>query len=458
VPLRKTLLAGAIFIFLGAYIYFVELPKGDKEKSQPVLSFKHEDVESMTLAYPGQEIQLKKDASGRWRMTHPLQVPADESTISGILSALGTSEVRRTVEEKAGPEELKNFGLDKPHVKVSIGLKRGGSLPSLLVGAKTPVGNSTYVKRETEPRVLLTNSSLSSSFEKKLYDFRDKKILEIKEEEIKQLTLKGTHGTLVLIKKGDEWFIDKPKSYRADLTEVQGMLASLSSMFARDFIEGSHLELKKYGLDPARLQIALDTGEKEGRREILFGSKRESKDEIYVTLGSGGTVYTVLENVLKRLDKSLATLRDKQILSFAHDKVTKLHIHRTSGEAIDMVKGPKGEWIEASKTEKVQQRVVADYVRALGSLRAKGFAEDEPKKTKRYGLESPILKVSLEENDKKNMMTLLVVQSREGYYAVQEGSPNVYVIDEPSFKQINKRRDEFLAEKTENTSPAVPKK
>ena len=55
-PLRKTLLVGAIFVLLGSYIYFFELSKGDKEKRQSLFSFKQEDVESIILIYPGQEI------------------------------------------------------------------------------------------------------------------------------------------------------------------------------------------------------------------------------------------------------------------------------------------------------------------------------------------------------------------------------------------------------------------
>lgn len=293
-PLRNTLLAGAIFILLGAYVYFFELPKGDAGKSGQLLNFKADDVESLTLRYPDQEVQLKSDPSGKWKMTNPLQASADDSTVMRILTALSASEIKRTVVDEATPEDLKNFGLDKPKVKVSINLRRGGTLVSLLVGSKTPVGDSTYVKRETEPSVLLTDGQLSSSLERKLYDFRDKRIVDLKEEDVKQIALKSADKGFVLAKEGEEWFLDQPKSsIRADQVEVKRLLASLSNLFARDFIEGSDAEAKPYGLDRPRLRVTLDMGEKGGQREILFGSKREGKDEIYLTLDSGGTIYAV---------------------------------------------------------------------------------------------------------------------------------------------------------------------
>lgn len=458
VPLRNTLLVAAIFLLLGAYIYFYELPKGDKEKSQPLLSFKQEEVEGVTLTYPEQEIQLKKEASGRWKMTHPLQVPADESTISGILSALSTTEVKRTIEENAGPEALRNFGLDKPQVKISIGLKGGGSLPPVLIGAKTPVGDSTYAKKDTEPRVLLTSGLLSASFEKKLYDFRDKKILDVTEKDVRQLTLKSGQGTIVLVRKNDGWFIDKPQPYRADKAEVQGILANLSGMFARDFLESSRLDLKRYGLDRPSLQIGLEMAEK-GRREILFGDKRQGKDEIYVTVEPGRTVYTVLESTLKIFAKDLAALRDRQVLAFAQNEVAKLQIDRPREESVVLVKGPEGEWTETTpKTEKLQQQAVTAYLASLGALRAKGFAQEEPKEIKKYGLEPPAVKISLADKDGKNLETLVAGQSQGGYFAKRASGPTVYAIDESSYNQMNKGRENFLAKKTEAPSSETPKK
>ena len=51
-------------------------------------------------------------------------------------------------------------------------------------------------------------------------------------------------------------------------------------------------------------------GEQEGSREILFGNKREGKDEVYVAVDSKGTVYTIHESVVKQLEKDLTALRD----------------------------------------------------------------------------------------------------------------------------------------------------
>ncbi len=458
--LRNTLFLAGILILLVAYLYFFELPKREKDKGKTLLNFGEDEVASLVLTYPQQEIRLTKSPSGKWQIVNPLQAPADQSTISNLLSTLKTSEVKRTVEEKPAPQDLKAFGLDRPEVKVSISLKSGITLPALFVGSRTPVGDSAYVKRENEAAVLLTGASLLSSLERKLYDFRDKKIIEFKEGAVKQFALKGTKGEFILSKKEENWFLDKPKAYRADPSVVRGMLSTIRNMSARDFIDESFSGQKKYGLDKPRLQLTLSMGEKEGQREIRFGNQREGKDDIYLAADSGGTVYTVQESVFKELDKDLTELRDKEIFPFPRDKLARLRV-QTPQESWTLVKGEKEEWtVEAPKRGKAKQEAAADYLTALSLLRAKGFADDEPKDLRKYGLAPPPLKISLEGKDGKNLGILLLGKTSSGdYFAKRQESPTVFTIDEFSFNQLNKQLSGFVeGEKKESPSPSGAKK
>ena len=458
--LRNTLFLVCAFILLAAYVYFFELQKEAKEKTEKLLNFKAEEVEGLILNYPQLEIRLQREPPGRWKIAHPLEVAADESTVSSILSALNTSEVKRTLEGKPSEADLKNYGLDMPEVKVLVSLRNGVALPPIFVGGKTPVGNSAYVRRGTEAGVFLIDASLRSNLEKKLNDLRDKRIIDFREEAVKQLVLKGAKSEFTLNKKGEIWFIDGPNSYRADQTEIKGMLSAIRNMSAQDFVEESPPELKKYGLDKPRLKVAVFMGEQEGHREILFGNKREEKDEVYLVSDPKGTVYTVHESVLKQLEKDLTALREKEILSVRLDQAARLQI-TSPKETLALAKGEKGEWrVEAPKKGKAKQGVVADYLTLLSHLRAKGFADDEAKDLKKYGLDSPSLKISVAEKDGKNLGTLLLGSKAEiEYYAAREASPTVYTVDESTYNQLNKQLTDFLEEeKKESPAPGKTKK
>lgn len=307
--LRNTLLLAVLFILLGAYVYFFELQKGGK-KSEKLFPFKEDEVASIVLTYPEREIHLQQETSGKWKLTQPIQAAADESTISGILSALSASDIKRTIEKKPSPEDLKSFGLDRPAVKVSITLKNGITLPPLLMGAKTPLGNAAYVRRGSEPGVYLADASLSSVLERRLNDFRG-----------------------------------------------------------------------------------------------------------------------------------------KQILSFPRDQVAKIQI-RTPTESLVLVKGEKEEWkIAAPKKVDAKAGAVADYLAELGRLRANEFVDDRPRDLRKYGLDAPALKISLEEKEGKNLGTLLIGSGgSESYFAKREGDPAIYAIDDSSYKLLHKQLSDFIAE------------
>jgi len=441
---RNTLLLAIVFILLGIYVYLFELKKSE-DKGERLLDFKADEVEGLTLTYPTEEIRLKKMPAGKWQITHPLSAPADESTIGNLLSLLNTSEVKRTIEERPTPEDLKNFGLDQPQVKVAVTLRKGKALPPILVGGKSALGYSVYVRRGSESGVLLTSASVLSNLEKKPADLRDRTILDFRGDAVKRLSLEGAKGSFALTQKGAEWFLERPRPWRADQAEVKGMLSTLRRMSAQDFLEGSLANLKKYGLDRPRLRVTVFEEEKDARHEILFGHRRQEKNQVYVALNPEGRVYTVPESVFKELDKDLLALRDKEVFPFARDQVVKLSIHRP-GETLILVPGERGEWrVEAPKKAKASKEGVAAYLAALSDLRANGFASDDLKDTKRYGLQPPSLRITLAGKDGKNLAGLFLGGKIQGrYYAQREGRPTIYAIEESAFHLLDKRLTDFL--------------
>ncbi len=185
--LRNTVVLAVLFILLGAYIYFFELQEETSKKTERLLSFKEEDVQGVVLSYAEREIRLRRDARGRWRLVDPLEAAADDSAVDGILSALRASEVRRAFEERPSQMDLQDYGLDKPAIKVSITLKNGTALPPILIGARTPVGNSVYVRRGADGGVILTDASLLGNLaEKELSNRLNKQPADSLEEEVKK--------------------------------------------------------------------------------------------------------------------------------------------------------------------------------------------------------------------------------------------------------------------------------
>jgi hypothetical protein len=299
----NTIALAVVLVVLGAYVYFFELSKDAKGKSDKLFNLKSEDVAGIALAYPRQEIQLQRDASGRWKITQPLQAPADDAAVAGIVAALSAAEIKRTLETKPGAEDLKNFGLSPPAAKVSVTLKNGLTLPTLNVGAKTPLGDSAYVQRGAEPAVYLTGAALAFALEKEPNDLRDKTVVPFPLEQAARLEIQTPGKSLVLAKgEKDDWTIEAPVKKNAKADAVIGFLAMLAQLRARSFVDDQPADVKKYGLDRAAAKISV--GSKDGKNLAALEIGGKSGNTYYARREGNSTVYAIDESSYQMLQKT----------------------------------------------------------------------------------------------------------------------------------------------------------
>ena len=115
--------------------------------------------------------------------------------------------------------------------------------------------------------------------------------------------------------------------------------------------------------------------------------------------------------------------------------------------------------MEAPQKKADKQAAVSAYLRTLNRLRATGFADNKPESLKKYGLKSPLLKISLEGKASETLGTLLIGENARGeLYAKKVGKPTVYIIDRFSYTQVNKTTIDFSAgDKTDSRPPGPAK-
>jgi len=297
---RNTLILAVLLAALGGYVYFFERAKDPK--SERLLDFKADEAAGIDLAYPERTIQLRKDATGKWKITQPFQAAADDSAVRNLIAALAAADVKRTLEKKPGAADLKSFGLDPPAATATLTLKSGLTLPQLAVGAKTPLGDSAYVRRGGDPAVYLTGGALVFALEKEPKELRDKTILAFSLDQASRLQIQTTGQALVLVKgeKG-EWTIAAPLNKAAKADAVTGYLAQLAGLKAKTFAGDQPADLKKYGLDRAALKISIDGKEGKSLATLRVGNK--SADGYYATAEENPAVYTIDErsyNILRK--------------------------------------------------------------------------------------------------------------------------------------------------------------
>ena len=210
--LTSTLVLVVVLAGLGAYIYFVDSKRpaasadGSSATKEKVFTVEADKINELRITYQGESSLLRK-ADGGWKMIEPAQIDADPPEAIGVATALTNVEIVRVVDENA--TNLEQFGLANPQITVAFKAD-GGAAGTLKLGNKNATQGEIYAVKNDEKRVFLVSSFQETSFNRKPFDLRDKKILKFDRDKADSLVLAKGASSIELSRSGSEWKVVKP--------------------------------------------------------------------------------------------------------------------------------------------------------------------------------------------------------------------------------------------------------
>ena len=450
-----------VLLGLGAYIYFVELPKAKQEADQPtVLTFEKEAVDTLTLTYPEREIRLQQTAAGEWGITAPIQAKADDTAVNNMLTTIVDEEVTRSLTPEE-PVDLALYGLAQPPVVLRIALQDGTTLPKVSIGKDTPVGFSAYVQKEGDPQLHLTRQAFRLGLTKEVKELRDKTVLPFERDSVTRIAINASETSIVLAKADAGWAFEHPAPYAVNASAVQTYLSTLESMRAEDFVEQPLLDLSAFGLDPAQLTVSLHFGE-DTKRTLSVGDEKSvdaGTTQRYFKRDDGETLYLVRAGLLKDLSKSVTDFRDKSVVSIPEGKITQVVVTREGREGFTLSRGEERAWEIDRKSEgMLKTATLGQFVADLRELRGFEIAADNPEDLSLYGLDKPtITLVATDESGEKLATVFLgqtVQEETEKHFAMQEGRETVFTLRDYVFSRFDKNPEDFWEKPEPETESA----
>lgn len=307
---RNTIVLAVLLAALAGYYWFYERGKTPAESKDKLFSFKAEDTTGVALDYQGRAIVLQKDAqTNKWKLAAPLQAPADAAAVGGLLTTLSSASIKRTLDKKPSQDDLKNFGLAPPTVKVSVTLKSGITLPNLTVGTKTALGDSTYAQRSNDATVYLADGTLGDALAHEPEDFRDRTILPFPSEPVARLEINMGGKSIVIARNEQElWTLEQPIQGPASADKVNGYIIQLAQLQARSFIDNQS-DLKKYGLDKPALHVVLGA---KGGRQLAAIDAGQGGNAYFARRDGDPTIFAVDEGSYKALFREGADFKGEE--------------------------------------------------------------------------------------------------------------------------------------------------
>jgi uncharacterized protein DUF4340 len=449
--LKSTIALVVVLAGLGAYIYFVtsKMPAGgsadaDAKKQEKVFASlqadKIEEVKVSTAA--GDATTLKKDGTA-WKITQPSELPASESEVSQLTSALGQVEIVRIIDEN--PANLNDYGLSNPRVEVDFKAAGDKDYRKLYIGEKTPTGGDFFAKRNDEKKVFLIPAAQDTSFNRTTFDFRDKTLIKFERDKVDALDVTAGDKTMTLAKDGGDWKMLKPVQTKADFGSVEGLVGRLQTVQMKSIAadNASPADLKKYGLDKPEATVNLGLGS--AKATLLFGGKA-ADNTVYARDASKTSVVTVESALLDDMKKSADDYRRKDVFEFRPFNATHLEITR-NGQTITLerTKG-QGEnapdkWKRVTPTAGDLDKEKSDnLIGKLSNIRIASFVDA----TAKTGLDKPALSVVVKFDEGKKEDRATFGQVGNDVFVARPGEPGAGKIDAADLNDVMKSLDEIV--------------
>jgi hypothetical protein len=276
------------------------------------------------------------------------------------------------------------------------------------------------------------------------------KILSIPDDQIQQVTLKKTGADATELRKGDDgkWQLIEPKPMRADQDTAKTLVTTLSTLNADKVVEDKASDLSPYGLNTPTLDVTIL--KKDGKsQDFLIGDDTPTGGGTYAKLSGDPHVYTIASYVKTSIDKSPTDLRDKRLLTFDQDKLTRVDLQPSKGEAVEFGKNNQNDWTILKPTPmRADGSQVEELIRKLKDAKMDATISDEDAKKAAAGFASGTKIAMVSVADASGTQQLEVRKDKDKtYYAKSSAVDGIYKVTADLGDGLDKKVDDFRNKK-----------
>ena len=431
---KGLLIAVVLLAVLGGVTWWSNKTQADKAKAPAA------DAPAKLLTIPDdqfQEIKIKKVTdealslkreNGKWQMTAPKPMAADQDAAAAMVSTLSNLTADKVVEEKA--TDLKPYGLDMPTLDVEI-VRKDGKTDRLLIGDDTLNGTGAYAKLANDGKVVTVTTTVKTSLDKRPDDLRDKRLLTFDADKLSRVELAAKGPAVEFGKNGqNEWQIVKPRPLRADGSAVDGLVSKLKDA-KMDLSEAD--AAKQFA---AAAKVATVTVTDAGGTQTME-IRRDKDKNVFAKSSAVEGLYKANADLADALDKGVDDFRNKKVFDFGFSDPSRVEVKGTGYTKA----GDK--WTANGKT--MDNASVQNLIDKLRDLAATKFAEK--------GGGEPVLAASVVSNNGKRNEKVSISKQGTQYFAQRDGEPSIYELDSKVVEDLQK-----AAADVKEAAPEQPKK
>lgn len=452
---RGTILAAIALVALAAVVFLVkpDLLSGEEDSGPPrIFEFEKHEVVKVQVKKPGEDAVVLVEKDGQWTI-EGTGFEAGRSMVNRVKHQLHDLTARATVVENPDSPEL--YGLGDNAIEVTLTLRDGETL-GFLAGDPNPSSVSYYIQPFGGETVYTVKKSAVDYYSLTLDEFRERRFATFDSKDVNRFTavldMEGAPARLDVERTGDrQWQLHHPVEMAANDDRVRRLIGRVNALKARDFVEVSDAEraekLAEFGLDAPRADITLSFGARAPLR-VRVGKDAASENRFeelaFMLLDDESTVYVARRGMLDEFTQDPAELRNRRVVEMkAADVVAVDAVLLPDGD--DDLAGEHGvrfaaeRWFWADGVPfagSTAERVA----RSLSEMEVDVFVSDDPGSLAGYGLESPVARVVLSDEQGNEKVVRIGTEGeplvdpegnpRPRRYVTIEGEASVYLVGE----------------------------
>lgn len=264
------------------------------------------------------------------------------------------------------------------------------------------------------------------------------RLLRFETDEVIGVTIDRADESIVLSKSDDEWRITAPYELAADATAVTTIVNRLQSADHDRVVEEEPEELARFGLEDPGLTVTLQLASGESRA-LQFGDGTPVGFNVFVKRPDDAPVMTAASSLEDAVDKTLFDLRNRSILSFTEDDVSRVEIESDALTATVEREPDAGDGIDrwtlsAPLQAAADAETISSLLNGLRTDNALAFASEEPSEEQlaEFGLDAPVasIRVWTAEDAAHTLQLGGSAEDPAGRYARRLGADAVMVVPE----------------------------
>ena len=355
-------------------------------------------------------IWAERSPSGRWKLTAPIDAPANGPKVESLLGALSSLRVADPPTGYVADDarDLARFGLADPPVTIELTTMPDVGTLALDVGKPVPdEPERVYVRQGGQDDVVMVEARALSEVPADATALRSHEVADIVPAAVTEIEIRTHSDVFELKKERGGWELTSPHKERADGPAVQEFLAHIDELQSSEFLEPQKvpnpmldppvmsIRIRQAAARPSASQsdagpaLALDL--RLGRHDIL-------KKTIFARLEGDSAILALPDTLLDVLPTNPLAFRDRSVVRESPAAIKKLAVRRGNRftELVPDTTGTPNQWRMLRPVEaRADAGTVTQALTVLSSLRAEDFAAPAVGDGKAFGLDRPLMQVEL---------------------------------------------------------------